>query len=77
MWVSVAQPFFRACLLFKLDRFPGTRAQAIVSTEPMKMFRLEHETIGACQTNFAGFSKLKTLFQVRVFARASYGCAKS
>ena len=38
---------FRVCLLFKRDSF--------VSTEPMKMFRLEHETMRACQTNVARF----------------------
>jgi len=32
-----------------------TVSQTTVSTEPMKMFRLEHETMHACQTNIARF----------------------
>ena len=32
-----------------------TASQAIVSAGPMKMFRLEHETMNVCQRNVARF----------------------
>ena len=33
-----------------------------VSTEPMKMFRLEHETMNVCQRNVARFGHVECMF---------------
>ena len=48
-----------------------TVSQTTVSTEPMKMFRLKHETMRVCQTNVVrfvsycvGLSKFEDIFQV-------------
>ena len=39
-----------------------TVSQATVSTEPMKMFRLEHETMNVCQRNVARFDHMECMF---------------
>ena len=39
-----------------------TVSQTTVSTEPMKMFRLEHETMRACQANVARFDHMACRF---------------
>ena len=48
-----------------------TVSQTTVSTGPMKMFRLEHETMNVCQRNVAflvtwsaGLTKITTFFRV-------------
>ena len=57
--------FNRACLFFK-----GDSSQTTVSTGPMKMFRLEHETVNVCHRNVVRFAhvecrfhKIKDMFQ--------------
>ena len=39
-----------------------TVSQTTVSTEPMKMFRLEHETMNVCQRNVARFAHVECMF---------------
>ena len=39
-----------------------TVSQTTVSTGPMKMFRLEHETMNACQRNVARFDHVECRF---------------
>ena len=57
-----------------------TVSQTTVSTEPMKMFRLKHETMRACQTNvvrfvyvMCRFSKFEDIFSGFFNARDKYG----
>ena len=38
-----------------------TVSQTTVSTEPMKMFRLEHETMNVCQRNVARFAHVECM----------------
>ena len=37
-------------------------SQTTVSTGPMKMFRLEHETMNVCQRNVARFGHVESMF---------------
>ena len=39
-----------------------TVSQTTVSTGPMKMFRLEHETMNVCQRNVARFGHVECMF---------------
>ena len=39
-----------------------TVSQTTVSTRPMKMFRLEHETMNVCQRNVARFPHVECMF---------------
>ena len=39
-----------------------TVSQTTVSTGPMKMFRLEHETMTVCQRNVARFGHVECMF---------------
>ena len=39
-----------------------TVSQTTVSTGPMKMFRLEHETMNVCQRNVARFGNVECMF---------------
>ena len=39
-----------------------TVSQTTVSTRPMKMFRLEHETMNVCQRNVAHFDRVECMF---------------
>ena len=39
-----------------------TVSQTTVSTGPMKMFRLEHETMNVCQRNMARFGHVEGMF---------------
>ena len=41
-----------------------TVSQTTVSTEPMKMFRLKHETMRACQTNVVRFVRYVQVFKI-------------
>ena len=60
-----------------------TVSQTTVSTEPMKMFRLKHETMRASQTNvtfvyvMCRFSKFEYIFSGFFNARAKYGWVES
>ena len=49
---------FFASVYFSNETVP----QTTVSTGPMKMFRLEHETTNVCQRNVAGFSHVECRF---------------
>ena len=65
--------------------FPNvTVSQTTVSTEPMKMFRFEYETVQACQTNVARFlhvvcrfAEIEDIFSGFFYARANYGWVES
>ena len=39
-----------------------TVSQTTVSTRPMKMFRLEHETMNVCQRNVTRFAHVECMF---------------
>ena len=41
-----------------------TVSQTTVSTGPMKMFRLEHETMNVCQRNVARFGHVECMFDM-------------
>ena len=45
-----------------------TVSQTTVSTGPMKMFRLEHETMNVCQRNVARFGHVECRFDKRHFS---------
>ena len=55
----------KACLLpfaFNVYFSNDTVSQTTVSTGPMKMFCLEHETINVCQRNVARFGHMECMF---------------
>ena len=50
---------YKYCILLLLNE---TVSQTTASTGPMKMFRLEHETMNVCQRNMARFGHVECMF---------------
>ena len=52
----------RECFFAHVHFSNETVSKTTVSTGPMKMFRLEHETMNVCQRNVARFGHVECMF---------------
>ena len=68
-WFNIAFLYYHLRSTVKRERFSAhvyfsneTVSQTTVSTGPMKMFRLEHETMNVCQRNVTRFAHVECMF---------------